>query len=99
MTRDLDGAFGLRGDCLRDRTQQRALRPPVTVRADDDQVRAPTFGFLDNGVFGRIYYGGRADRQKADVAFTKPGNRALDDCLSPTPRRSLNIFAVARRQL
>ena len=50
--RDLDRTFGLRGDRLRDRTQQRALGPSVTVRADDDQVRAPTLGLFNNGVFG-----------------------------------------------
>src|SRR5262245_8460562 len=54
-TRDLDGTFGLRGDRLRDRTERRALRPTVTMRADDDQVSAPTLGLLDDGVFGRIY--------------------------------------------
>src|SRR5215813_3032986 len=97
-TRDLDGTLGQSGDRMRDRTQQRALRSPVTVRADDDQVCAPTLGLLDNGVFGRIYYDGRTDRQNPDVAVAKPGYRALDDRLSPMPRRSLNVFAVARRQ-
>jgi hypothetical protein len=54
-TRDLDRTLGLRGDSMRDRSQQRALRPSVTVRADDDQVRAPSLGLLDDGVLGRIY--------------------------------------------
>src|SRR6266540_1353043 len=97
-TRDLDGTLGLRGDRLRDRTQQRAPRSPVTVRADDDQVRAPSLGLFDNGVLGRIYYDGRADRQKPKVAVAKPGYRPLDNCLSPMPRRSLDVFAIARRQ-
>src|SRR5262245_17927805 len=96
--RDLDGTLGLRGDCLRDRSQQRSLRPPVTVRADYDQVRAPTLGLLDDGVFGRIYYDRRADRQNPNVAVAKPCYRALDNCLRPPSRRSLNVFAVARRQ-
>src|SRR5262249_3526871 len=96
--RDLDGTFRLRGDRLRDRTQQRAFGPSVTVRADDDQVRAPSLGLLDDGVLGRIYYDGRTDRQKPGVAIAKPGYSALDDCLSPMPRRSFNVFAVARRQ-
>ena len=50
--RDLDGTFGLRGDRLRDRTQRPAIGTSVTVRADDDQVSAPTLGLFDNGVFG-----------------------------------------------
>src|SRR5215468_8861517 len=97
-TRDLDGTLGLHRDRMRDRTQQRAVRPTVTVRADDDQIRAPTLGLFDDGVPVRIYYDNRADRQKPGVAVAKSVYRALDCCLSPMPRRSLNVFAVARRQ-
>src|SRR5262249_31825490 len=97
--RDLDGTFRLRGDRLRDRTQQRAFGPPVTVRADDDQVRAPSLGLLDNGVFGRIYYDCRADRQNPGITLAKSGYRPLGDCLRPMSRRSLKVLAVARRQL
>src|SRR5262245_18620567 len=98
-TRDLDGTLSLHGDSMRDRSQQRALRPPVTVRADYDQVRAPTLGLLDDGVFGRIYYDRRADRQNPNVAVAKSGYSPLGDCLRPMSRRALNILAVARRQL
>jgi hypothetical protein len=62
--RDLDGTFRLRGDRLRDRTPQRAFGPPVTVRADDDQVRAPSLGLL---------YDSRAALQKPVIAVAKPG--------------------------
>src|SRR6266511_901104 len=58
-----------------------------------------TLGLLDNGVFGRINYDSRDDRQKPGVAIAEPGFRALDNCLSAMQRRYLNIFAVAWRQL
>jgi hypothetical protein len=54
----------LRGDRLRDRPQQRALRPSVTLRADGDQVRAPSLSLL--------YYS-RAALQKPGIAVEKPG--------------------------
>jgi hypothetical protein len=66
------------------------------VRANDYQVRSPSLGLIDNGVFGRIYYDNRADRQKTSVAVAKPGHRALDGCLSPAMRSSLKVFSVAR---